>query len=138
LLRQAGGLERLKLECLSDPVVVEIQAIIKSHIEKTWLPLFLSTAEFTERLTNQPKPQTVGRPSQAVYREARRRKGAWEAGGLWMSSSKEILPFRTDPPPPRHLYAVPALCISEGRLPRKRCALLARGAEIQGPLSLPQ
>nr|XP_033957896.1 regulator of G-protein signaling 22 isoform X2 [Pseudochaenichthys georgianus] len=94
LLRQAGGLERLKRECLSDPVVVQIQAIIRSHMENTWLPLFLSTAEFTERLRNQPKPQTAGRPSQAVYREARRRKEAWEAGGLWMSSSKEILLFR--------------------------------------------
>ncbi|KAK1895653.1 Regulator of G-protein signaling 22 [Dissostichus eleginoides] len=90
----AGGLERLKLERLSDPVAVEIQAIIRSHMEKTWLPLFLSTAEFTERLKNQPKPQTAGRPSQTVYREARRRKEAWEAGGLWMSSSKEILLFR--------------------------------------------
>ncbi|KAJ4920906.1 hypothetical protein JOQ06_014253, partial [Pogonophryne albipinna] len=94
LLRKAGGLERLKLDCLSDPVVVQIQAIIRSHMEKTWLPLFLSTAEFTERLRNQPKPQRAGRPSKAVYREARRRKEAWEAGGLWMSSSKEILLFR--------------------------------------------
>ncbi|KAK5922956.1 hypothetical protein CgunFtcFv8_020176 [Champsocephalus gunnari] len=94
LLRQAGGLERLKRECLSDPVVVQIQDIIRSHMENTWLPLFLSTAEYTERLRNQPKPQTAGRPSQAAYREARRRKEAWEAGGLWMSSSKEILLFR--------------------------------------------
>ncbi|XP_063735122.1 regulator of G-protein signaling 22 isoform X2 [Eleginops maclovinus] len=102
LLRQAGGLERLKLECLSDPVVVEIQAIIRSHIEKNWLPLFLSTVEFTERLKNQPKrqldqpsamPQTAGRPLQNVYWGGRRR-AASEAGGLWMSSSKEILLFR--------------------------------------------
>lgn len=41
----------------------------------------------------------------------------------------------TDPTQPRHLYAVPALCLSEGRLPRKQCALLAGGAEIQGKRS---
>uniref|UniRef100_A0A8C9XSI4 RGS domain-containing protein n=1 Tax=Sander lucioperca TaxID=283035 RepID=A0A8C9XSI4_SANLU len=78
ILRLAGGLERLKLECPSIPVVVEIQAIIRSHIEKKWLPLFLSTAEFTERLKHKPK---------IVQKKKKKR-------GLWMSSSKEILLFR--------------------------------------------
>ncbi|KAM9352872.1 regulator of G-protein signaling 22 [Symphorus nematophorus] len=94
ILRLAGGLERLKLECLSDPVVVEIQDIIKSHIEKNWLPLFLSTAEFTERQKHQPKPRAADRLSQHVYHRRRTRREAWKAEGLWMSSSKEILLFR--------------------------------------------
>ncbi|XP_039661570.1 regulator of G-protein signaling 22 isoform X2 [Perca fluviatilis] len=94
ILRLAGGLERLKLECASNPVVVEIQAIIRSHIEKKWLPLFLSTAEFTERLKHKPKPQAADSLSQHVYCRRRARREAWKAEGLWMSSSKEILLFR--------------------------------------------
>ncbi|XP_067365731.1 regulator of G-protein signaling 22 [Channa argus] len=71
ILRLAGGLERLKLECLSNPVVVEIQKIVRNHIEKKWLPKFLSTAEFTQRQKHRAKSE-----------------------GLWMSSSTEILLFR--------------------------------------------
>lgn len=55
ILRLAGGLERLQLQCLSNPVVVEIQEIVRSHIEQKWLPLFLSTEEFTERQKHKPK-----------------------------------------------------------------------------------
>lgn len=55
ILRLAGGLERLKLEGLSNPVAMEIQDIIKSHIEKKWLPMFLSTTEFIERQKHRPK-----------------------------------------------------------------------------------
>ncbi|XP_049902589.1 regulator of G-protein signaling 22 [Epinephelus moara] len=94
ILRLAGGLERLKLECLSNPVAVEIQDIIRSHIEKQWLPLFLSTAEFTERVKDKPKPQAADRLAQHIYRRRRTRREAWKAEGLWMSSSKEILLFR--------------------------------------------
>ncbi|XP_036929578.1 regulator of G-protein signaling 22 isoform X2 [Acanthopagrus latus] len=94
ILRLAGGLERLKLDCLSNPVVMEIQDIIRSHIEENWLPLFLSTAEFTQRQRHQPKPQATDRLSQYVYRRRRKRREAWKAEGLWMSSSKEILLFR--------------------------------------------
>ncbi|XP_074510625.1 regulator of G-protein signaling 22 isoform X2 [Sebastes fasciatus] len=94
ILRLAGGLERLTLECLSNPVVVEIQDIVRNHIENKWLPLFLSTAEFTERLKHKPKPQAADRLSQHVYRRRRTRREAWKAEGLWMSSSKEILLFR--------------------------------------------
>ncbi|XP_051261160.1 regulator of G-protein signaling 22 isoform X2 [Dicentrarchus labrax] len=94
ILRLAGGLERLKIECLSNPVIVEIQDVVRSHIEKKWLPLFLSTAEFTERQKHQPKPQAADRLSQHVYRRRRTRREAGKAEGLWMSSSKEILLFR--------------------------------------------
>uniref|UniRef100_A0A3Q1B4K3 RGS domain-containing protein n=2 Tax=Amphiprion ocellaris TaxID=80972 RepID=A0A3Q1B4K3_AMPOC len=94
ILRLAGGLERLKLDCLSNPVIVEIQDIVRNHIEKTWLPLFLSTAEFTERQRLKPKMQAADRLSEHVYRRCRTRREAWKAEGLWMSSSKEILLFR--------------------------------------------
>uniref|UniRef100_A0A3Q3GFM3 RGS domain-containing protein n=1 Tax=Labrus bergylta TaxID=56723 RepID=A0A3Q3GFM3_9LABR len=69
------------LECLSRPDVVEIQDIVRSHIEKKWLPLFLSTAEFTERQKHQPQLTVLHLVS-------------LQAEGLWMSSSKEILLFR--------------------------------------------
>lgn len=55
MLHLAGGLEHLKLEPPLQPVVVEMQDIIKSQIEKVWLPRFLSTAEFVERQKHQPK-----------------------------------------------------------------------------------
>jgi len=38
----------------------------------------------------------------------------------------------TDPARPGHLSPVPALCLSERRLPGEQCALLAGGAEVQG------
>ncbi|KAK2844123.1 hypothetical protein Q5P01_010782 [Channa striata] len=94
ILRLAGGLERLKLECVSKPVVVEIQEIVRNHIEKTWLPQFLSTAEFTERQKHRAEPKAADRLSQHDYRQHRMRREAWKAEGLWMSSSKEILLFR--------------------------------------------
>uniref|UniRef100_A0A3B4TX54 Regulator of G protein signaling 22 n=1 Tax=Seriola dumerili TaxID=41447 RepID=A0A3B4TX54_SERDU len=94
IMHLAGGLERLKLECLSNVVVVEIQDIVRHHIEKTWLPQFLSTAEFTERQKHKPKPQAADRLSQHVYYRRGTRRKAWKAEGLWMSSSKEILLFR--------------------------------------------
>lgn len=36
-------------ERLSNPVLTEIQSIIRSYMERTWLPVFLATPEFTER-----------------------------------------------------------------------------------------
>uniref|UniRef100_A0A3P8PCW3 RGS domain-containing protein n=1 Tax=Astatotilapia calliptera TaxID=8154 RepID=A0A3P8PCW3_ASTCA len=84
ILHLAGGIERLKLECLSNPVVVEIQDVVRNHIEKTWLPLFLSTTEFIERQKRRPEVDILSHfPLQKTPAE-----------GLWMSSTKEILLFR--------------------------------------------
>ncbi|MEQ2272428.1 hypothetical protein XENORESO_021787, partial [Xenotaenia resolanae] len=94
ILRSAGGQEALKIESLSIPVVMEIQEIIRNHIEETWLPLFLSTTEFSERQKNKEKRQTAERFSQHIYYRGRARKGAWKPDRLWMSCSKEILLFR--------------------------------------------
>lgn len=55
LVLWAGGLERLKSASLLEPVVLEVQDIIRKHLEETWMPLFLSTEEFTERQTHKQK-----------------------------------------------------------------------------------
>ncbi|XP_054638052.1 regulator of G-protein signaling 22 [Dunckerocampus dactyliophorus] len=95
ILHLAGGRERLKLDCLSNEATVTIQDIIRSHIEKTWLPEFLATAEFIERQKHKPKPS---------YQGHKTRKEGWKSQGLWMSSSKEILLFR-------QLLLSPASCL---------------------------
>ncbi|CAJ1061447.1 regulator of G-protein signaling 22 isoform X1 [Xyrichtys novacula] len=95
ILRLAGGHERLKQECLSNSVAVEVQDIIRSHIEKKWLPLFLSTAEFTERQKHQPKVAKSLNTSAENLRTLTVLYHVFlQAEGLWMSSSKEILLFR--------------------------------------------
>ncbi|XP_061632361.1 regulator of G-protein signaling 22 [Phyllopteryx taeniolatus] len=91
ILHLAGGLELLKLECLSRQVTVEIQYIIRCHIEKTWLPLFLVTAEFTERQKCKLKDGSQRQPT---------RKEGWKR----VSSSKESLLFR-------QLLLNPASCL---------------------------
>ncbi|KAK7930671.1 hypothetical protein WMY93_007066 [Mugilogobius chulae] len=96
ILRMTGGLERLKLDCLSNVVVTEIQDIIRSHIEATWLPEFLSTPEFEQRQKDKPKPHATSRFSGNHKGRQRRkaRREVWQCDGLWMCSSKEILSFR--------------------------------------------
>ncbi|XP_077382326.1 regulator of G-protein signaling 22 [Festucalex cinctus] len=95
ILQLAGGLELLELECLSTPVTVEIQDIIRCHIEEKWLPQFLARAEFTERRKRKAKDSPQCQKS--------RKEGSktWES---WMSSSKEILLFR-------RLLLSPASCL---------------------------
>ncbi|XP_029359585.1 regulator of G-protein signaling 22 [Echeneis naucrates] len=94
ILHLAGGLEHLTLGCLSNMVVMQIQDIISSHIETTWLPQFLSTAEFTERQKHKPKHQAADWLLQDLYHRCGTKRKAWKAEGLWMTSSKEILLFR--------------------------------------------
>uniref|UniRef100_A0A3Q4BRT5 RGS domain-containing protein n=1 Tax=Mola mola TaxID=94237 RepID=A0A3Q4BRT5_MOLML len=72
ILRLEGG-----LESLSNRLVMEIQDIVNSHIERTWLPLFLSAAVVSPPLNAN---NALRRPRQAQ--------------GLWMSSSQEILLLR--------------------------------------------
>uniref|UniRef100_A0A665TDS1 RGS domain-containing protein n=1 Tax=Echeneis naucrates TaxID=173247 RepID=A0A665TDS1_ECHNA len=68
ILHLAGGLEHLTLGCLSNMVVMQIQDIISSHIETTWLPQFLSTAEFTERQKHKPKVIFIAFISHSFWR----------------------------------------------------------------------
>ncbi|XP_028326368.1 regulator of G-protein signaling 22 [Gouania willdenowi] len=94
IVNLAGGLEHLKMECLSNLVAMEISDIVKAYIEKTWLPLFVTTPEFTERQKHKPK-LAADRSSHYIHRRRRRRRrDAWKVEGLWMSSSKDILLFR--------------------------------------------
>ncbi|KAM6909718.1 regulator of G-protein signaling 22 [Xenentodon cancila] len=94
ILRSTGGLEHLTSECLSDSVVVAIQDIIRTHLEETWLPPFLSTTKSSERQKRKPERQAADTFSQKIYRRQRARKDARKFESLWMSSSKEILLFR--------------------------------------------
>ncbi|XP_068178841.1 regulator of G-protein signaling 22 isoform X2 [Antennarius striatus] len=94
LLCLAGGPDHLKLGCLSNPVAIQIQEVVRRHIEGAWLPLYLSTAEFSERQERRRQPQAADRLSQHVHRGRRVRRDAWKTEGLWMSSSTEILLFR--------------------------------------------
>ncbi|CAG6016053.1 unnamed protein product, partial [Menidia menidia] len=94
ILRLTGGLEHLKLECLTNPVITIIQDIVRNHIEEKWLPLFLSTAEFTQRQKHKPKLQAANNLSQHNVLRRKLRKEAWKAQGWWMYSSGEILLFR--------------------------------------------
>ncbi|XP_062421611.1 regulator of G-protein signaling 22 [Pungitius pungitius] len=71
ILRLAGGLELLGTGYLLNSVVREIQDTISGYIETKWLPLYMSSAEFTQQREQKPK-----------------------ADSLWMSASKEILLFR--------------------------------------------
>ncbi|XP_030225869.1 regulator of G-protein signaling 22 [Gadus morhua] len=91
ILHRAGGQERLKRECLSDTLVGEIQAIVRTHIEQTWLPLFLATEEFIERQND--KLQAAAGPSERDNHK-KKRASRKSSSGLWMSSSKEILVLR--------------------------------------------
>ncbi|XP_024136939.1 regulator of G-protein signaling 22 isoform X2 [Oryzias melastigma] len=84
----AGGLEQMQSQCLPTAAVLEIQDIVRNHIEETWLPLFLSTPEFTKR--QKDKSKAADRLSQHVHRRRQTRREAGEAQGLRMSSSKEI------------------------------------------------
>ncbi|XP_061531428.1 regulator of G-protein signaling 22 [Phycodurus eques] len=104
ILHLAGGLELLKLECLSRRVTVEIQYIIRCHIEKTWLPQFLVTAEFAERQKCKLKVDAKTRVSQDDSQRQPTRKEGWKSQGLWRSSSKESLLFR-------QLLLNPASCL---------------------------
>uniref|UniRef100_A0A8D3AHS6 RGS domain-containing protein n=1 Tax=Scophthalmus maximus TaxID=52904 RepID=A0A8D3AHS6_SCOMX len=80
ILHLTGGLGMK----ISNLVVVEIQEIVRNHIEEKWLPRFLSTAEFTERQRKKAQVDVRLHPTTLVF----------VADHLWMSSSKEILLFR--------------------------------------------
>uniref|UniRef100_A0A672Y734 RGS domain-containing protein n=1 Tax=Sphaeramia orbicularis TaxID=375764 RepID=A0A672Y734_9TELE len=82
--------DRLKLQCLSNPVVMEIQDVVRTHIEETWLPQFLSTEEFIERekKSHDWTVEFLTSCKNVVYHVSP------QTNGLWMSSSKEILLFR--------------------------------------------
>uniref|UniRef100_A0A672H4P4 RGS domain-containing protein n=1 Tax=Salarias fasciatus TaxID=181472 RepID=A0A672H4P4_SALFA len=88
----SGGASRCRRSARQ---TVEIRDIVRTHIERTWLPLFLSSAEFTERQEHRAKHACVQHhtPLPRFIIQKVEDKPV-RAEGLWMSSSKEILLFR--------------------------------------------
>uniref|UniRef100_A0A667ZVM4 Regulator of G protein signaling 22 n=1 Tax=Myripristis murdjan TaxID=586833 RepID=A0A667ZVM4_9TELE len=97
--QQSDVRQRLKLERLSRAVVEEIQQIVRSHIERTWLPQFLATAEFTQRQKHKASRNHKARNLKLRHPEKTAlvqssHVSLRQVDGLWMSSFKEILAFR--------------------------------------------
>ncbi|XP_054597320.2 regulator of G-protein signaling 22 isoform X2 [Nothobranchius furzeri] len=88
----AGGLERLKLECVSNPVAVEIQNIVRSLLEETWLPAFLSTEALTEQQHKEKAQgsQTSG-PEEILLQQVLLNPDSCQKFELFVSSKGEFL-----------------------------------------------
>nr|XP_046188867.1 regulator of G-protein signaling 22-like isoform X1 [Oncorhynchus gorbuscha]XP_046188868.1 regulator of G-protein signaling 22-like isoform X1 [Oncorhynchus gorbuscha] len=95
-MRLAGGWGRLLHDRLCAPVLVDIQSIIRSHIETRWLPVFLTTPEFNERQQQRVRPRGEDRVSDHVYQRHRNKREVWkQVKGTWMTSAGEILAVRS-------------------------------------------
>ncbi|KAL0963317.1 hypothetical protein UPYG_G00304590 [Umbra pygmaea] len=88
----AGGWDRLLHEHLGSPVLMEVQNIVRSHIESTWLPLFLATPAFTERQQTL-RPRGEDRQAGLANKQHRKRRAVWKPG-KWMTSAGDILALR--------------------------------------------
>nr|XP_046188831.1 regulator of G-protein signaling 22-like [Oncorhynchus gorbuscha] len=96
VMRLAGGWGRLLHDRLCAPVLVDIQSIIRSHIETRWLPVFLTTPEFNERQQQRVRPRGEDRVSDHVYQRHRNKREVWkQVKGTWMTSAGEILAVRS-------------------------------------------
>ncbi|XP_062394524.1 regulator of G-protein signaling 22 [Sardina pilchardus] len=92
VIRLAGGWGQLLQSGLSGAPLTEMQNIVRNRIERKWLPVYLSTPDFSERQKLQPQTEDRRR------RYHRRRKQPWklsqQADSAWMASSREVLAFR--------------------------------------------
>ncbi|XP_041962460.1 regulator of G-protein signaling 22 isoform X1 [Alosa sapidissima] len=92
VIRLAGGWGQLLQNGLSGAPLTEMQNIVRDRIERKWLPVYLSTPDFSERQKLQPQTEDHRR------RYHRRRKQPWklsqQADSAWMASSREVLAFR--------------------------------------------
>ncbi|XP_037392967.1 regulator of G-protein signaling 22 isoform X1 [Pygocentrus nattereri] len=93
LLRLAGGWARLQCEPLSMSVLSEGQSLVRSRIERKWLPLFLSTEEFFKRQKLQTDLEDV--VEDQLFLRYKKKRQVWKQvnGGL-MNSSQEVLALR--------------------------------------------
>uniref|UniRef100_A0AAR2JWG0 RGS domain-containing protein n=1 Tax=Pygocentrus nattereri TaxID=42514 RepID=A0AAR2JWG0_PYGNA len=93
LLRLAGGWARLQCEPLSMSVLSEGQSLVRSRIERKWLPLFLSTEEFFKRQKLQVSLIQSG--LYQLFLRYKKKRQVWKQvnGGL-MNSSQEVLALR--------------------------------------------
>ncbi|XP_064883138.1 regulator of G-protein signaling 22 [Oncorhynchus nerka] len=95
VMRLAGGWGRLLHDRLCAPVLVDIQSIIRNHIETRWLPVFLTTPEFNERQQQRVRPRGEDGVSDHVYQRHRNKREVWkQVKGTWMTSAGEILVLR--------------------------------------------
>ncbi|XP_029602827.1 regulator of G-protein signaling 22-like [Salmo trutta] len=89
----AGGWGRLLHDRLRASVLVDIQSIIRNHIETRWLPVFLTSPAFNERQQQRVRPRGEGVVDQ-VYQRHRTKTEVWKVKGTWMTSAGEILALR--------------------------------------------
>ncbi|KAL2084787.1 hypothetical protein ACEWY4_020305 [Coilia grayii] len=91
LIHLAGGWGQLLQRGLSDAALIEMQNVVRSRIERKWLPVYLATPDFAERQKLQPQVEEQ-------RRRYHRRKQLWkpcqQTEGAWMASSREMLGFR--------------------------------------------
>ncbi|XP_031431776.1 regulator of G-protein signaling 22, partial [Clupea harengus] len=91
VIRLAGGRGQLLQSGLSGDALLQMQNLVMHRIERKWLPVYLSTPDFTERQKLQPQVEER-------RRRYRRKKQLWkpsqQADGAWMASSREVLGFR--------------------------------------------
>ncbi|KAM9308443.1 regulator of G-protein signaling 22 [Gastrophryne carolinensis] len=89
----AGGWGKILHDRLSSAVLVEIQKYVRMRIEKKWLPMFLSTAEYSER--QKMKSQMKDVAEDVIFQTNKKKLGVWKhLDSKWISSSKEIIAFR--------------------------------------------
>ncbi|XP_036445150.1 regulator of G-protein signaling 22 [Colossoma macropomum] len=93
LLRLAGSWARLQREPLSMSVLSEVQSLVRSRIERKWLPLFLSSEEFFTRQKLQAELGDV--VEDQLFLRYKKKRQVWKQvnGGL-MNSSQEVLALR--------------------------------------------
>ncbi|KAI4898135.1 hypothetical protein NFI96_015399, partial [Prochilodus magdalenae] len=93
LLRLAGGWAHLQYKPLSMSMLSEVQSLVKSRIERKWLPLFLSSEDFITRQKLQAELGDV--VEDQLFLRYRKKRQVWKQvnGGL-MSSSQEVLALR--------------------------------------------
>ncbi|XP_066538401.1 regulator of G-protein signaling 22 [Hoplias malabaricus] len=93
LIRLAGGWARLQGEPLSVSVLSEVQSLVRSRIERKWLPLFLSSKEFNSRQKLQAELGDV--VEDQLFLRHRKKRQVWKQvdSGL-MNISQEVLALR--------------------------------------------
>ncbi|XP_038666016.1 regulator of G-protein signaling 22-like isoform X2 [Scyliorhinus canicula] len=89
----AGGRARLAKDQLSTEVALEVQRYAKDRLESKWLPMFLSTPQFTADHHIRIKLQEVVE-DQMLHKGRKKRDVMKHIDSKWTASSKEIIAFR--------------------------------------------
>ncbi|XP_072323219.1 regulator of G-protein signaling 22-like isoform X2 [Scyliorhinus torazame] len=89
----AGGRGQLTKNQLPTEVALEVQRYAKDRLENKWLPMFLSTPEFTANHHIRIKLQEVVE-DQMLHKSRKKRDVMKHMDNKWTASSKEIIAFR--------------------------------------------